>query len=144
MLQFLKYVLATIVGICLFSFFSLLLLIGIGSMLSSGDEKTEVKSNSVLQLNLNTQISENSVKEDSFSGIFGNSNPKTGLSDLKAAIANAKLDPNIKGISIKLEYPLAGFAEIEEIRDALLDFKKSGNLTLKENFDYSKCSIHYL
>ena len=126
MLQFLKYVLATIIGIFLFSLFSLFFIIGIGSMMSSGEDETSVKSNSILQLDLNTQISENSTKEDPFSEIFSNGEQKTGLIDLKAAIANAKLDPNIKGISIKLEYPTAGFAEIEEIRNALIDFKKSG------------------
>ena len=126
MLQFLKYVLATIIGIFLFSLLSILILVGIGSMFSSGDEQTSIKSNSVLQINLNTQISENSTKEDPFSEVFGNSDPKMGLVDLKSAIANAKLDPNIKGISLKLEYPMAGFAELEEIRDALIDFKKSG------------------
>ena len=126
MLQFLKYVLATIIGIFLFSLFSLFLIIGIGSMMSSGEDETSVQSNSILQLDLNTQISENSTKEDPFSEIFSNGEQKTGLIDLKAAIANAKLDPNIKGISIKLEYPTAGFAEIEEIRNALIDFKKSG------------------
>jgi protease IV len=126
MLQFLKYVLATIIGIFLFSLFSLFLIIGIGSMMSSSEDETSIKSNSILQLDLNTQISENSTKEDPFSEIFSNGEMKTGLIDLKAAIANAKLDPNIKGISIKLEYPIAGFAEIEEIRNALIDFKKSG------------------
>ncbi|MCP9768683.1 signal peptide peptidase SppA [Lacihabitans sp. LS3-19] len=126
MVQFLKYVLATIIGIFLFTLISFFLMIGIGAMLSGGDDKTEVKSNSVLQLNLNTQFTENGVKEDPFSNIFGNNETKTSISELKSAIANAKLDPNIKGISMKLEYPSAGFAELEEIRNDLLDFKKSG------------------
>ena len=126
MLQFLKYVLATIIGIFLFSLLSLLSVIVIGSTLSSSDDAATIKSNSILQLDLNTSISENSTKEDPFSEIFSNGSTKTGLVDLKAAIANAKLDPNIKGISIKLENPMAGFAEIEEIRNSLLDFKKSG------------------
>jgi protease-4 len=126
MLQFLKYVLATVIGIFLFTLISFFLLIGIAAVLSGGEDITEVKSNSVLQLNLNTQFTENSVKEDPFSNIFSASESKTSISELKSAIANARLDPNIKGISMKLEYPNAGFAELEEIRNDLLDFKKSG------------------
>jgi protease-4 len=126
MLQFFKYVLATLIGIFLFILISFFLLIGTAAILSGEEDKTAIKSNSVLQLNMNTQFTENGIKEDPFSNIFGASESKTSISELKSAIANAKLDPNIKGISMKLEYPNAGFAELEEIRDDLLDFKKSG------------------
>jgi protease IV len=126
MLQFFKYVLATIVGFFLFFILSFFVLIGIGAAFSGGDKTTDVKSNSVLQIDLNNQLSEMSTKEDDFSAVFSNSPSKIGLHDLKSAIANAKLDPNIKAISLKLEYPMAGFAQIEELRNQLLDFKKSG------------------
>ncbi|MBL0323859.1 MAG: signal peptide peptidase SppA [Cytophagaceae bacterium] len=127
MRQFLKYVLATIVGIFLFSALMFIVFIGIGSMLSSGsDDAFEVKANSVLKLDLNTQITEKAIKEDPFQDIFSNGEKKTSLHELKEAIENAKLDPNIKGISIKLETPMVGYAELAEIRNALIDFKKSG------------------
>ncbi len=126
MLQFFKYVLATIVGFFLFFILGIFILMGIGAAFSSGDKTTEVKVNSVLQIDLNNQLSEVSVKSDDFSGIFDNGPSKIGLHDLIKSIANAKLDPNIKAISIKLEYPMAGFAQLEELRKQLADFKKSG------------------
>lgn len=126
MLQFLKYVLATIVGFFLFMILSLVLLAGIGSAFSNDDAVTDVKSNSVLNLNLNAVFTEMATKEDAFSDVFGQSENKISVMELKKSINNAKLDPNIKAISIRLEMPSAGFAQIEEIRNALIDFKKSG------------------
>lgn len=127
MLQFLKYVFATIVGLFLFMLFGFFILIGIGSMMSSADEKTFVSKNSVLKLDLNQIIRENSPESDPFTEILsgGRGPGQLGLTQIKEAIANAKLDPNIKGIYLHAEYPSAGFATLEEIRSYLEDFKKS-------------------
>ncbi|MGR3811671.1 signal peptide peptidase SppA [Jiulongibacter sp. NS-SX5] len=126
MLQFFKYVLATVVGLFTFFILSMLLFGAIGSALSSGKGVTEVKENSVLKLSLNQQIVENAPTEDPFEAVFQNQGSKVGLIDLKSAIANAKLDPNIKGIYLDASYPSAGFGTLEELRNALLDFKESG------------------
>ncbi|MGA0558968.1 signal peptide peptidase SppA [Larkinella sp. VNQ87] len=127
MRQFLKYVFATIVGLFLFTFVAFLMLLGIGSVFSaaSGDE-VAVKENSVLKLNLNSPIREIGV-ENPFGGFgpFNSSGDVIGLIDLKQALANAKLDPNIKGVYIQAEYPQAGWASLEEVRTALIDFKTS-------------------
>jgi protease-4 len=126
MLQFLKYVLATIIGLFLFFIVSFFIMVGIGSAFSSSNETTEVKESSVLKLDLNASISEISAKADPFEEIFGEGPARIGLNQIKTTLANAKIDPKIKAISIKLEYPMAGFATLKEIRDALIDFKKSG------------------
>ena len=126
MLQFLKYVLATLVGLFLFFVVSFFLLIGIGSLFSGSDSVVAVKENSVLQINLNQQIVENSPTEDPFGAIFQTQASKLGLVTLKEVLANAKLDPNIKGIYLQSEYPQAGFSTLGEIRAALIDFKSSG------------------
>lgn len=127
MLQFLKYVFATIVGLFLFMVVCFFILAGIGSMMSSTDEKTSVSNNSVLKLDLNQIITENTPQEDPFTeALTGGRGPgRLGLPQIKEAIANAKLDPNIKGIYLHAEYPSAGFATLEEIRSYLEDFKKS-------------------
>ena len=127
MLQFLKYVFATIVGIFLFTILSFLLLIGIGAAMSSSDTKTYVASNSILKLDLNQIIRENAVEDDPFTEILsgGNSPGQISLSQIKEALANAKIDPNIKGIYLKAEYPMGGLATLKEVRGYLLDFKKS-------------------
>lgn len=137
MLQFLKYVFATIVGLFLFMVFCFFILVGIGSMMSSADEKTFVSKNSVLKIDLNQIITENTPQDDPFTEILsgGRGPGRLGLPQIKEAIANAKLDPNIKGIYLHAEYPSAGFATLEEIRSYLEDFKKS------KKFVYSYAEI---
>ncbi|HEY1057041.1 MAG TPA: signal peptide peptidase SppA, partial [Emticicia sp.] len=137
MLQFLKYVFATIVGLFLFGLISIFILIGIGSMMSNSDEKTTVSKNSVLKIDLNQIITENTPQEDPFTELLsgGRGPGKIGLPQIKEAIANAKLDPNIEGIYLHAEYPSAGFATLEEIRSYLEDFRKS------KKFVYSYAEI---
>ncbi len=126
MRQFLKYVLATIVGLLLFSFIGFLLLIGIGAAISSSDSKVSVAKNSVLKVDLNQPIQERSV-DNPFSdlGFSGSDGNALGLIELKEALIAAKTDDNIKGIYLQSENPQAGWASIEEVRNALIDFKKS-------------------
>jgi protease-4 len=125
MLQFFKYVLATIAGLFVFCFLSLLLLGFVGSALSSSSTSTEVKANSVLELNLNRTIVENAPKDDTFEIIIQSGASRVGLVDIKNALANAAEDPNIKGIYLKAESPDAGIATLSEIRGALVKFKES-------------------
>lgn len=127
MRQFFKYVLATIVGLLLFSFVSFLLMLGIVSIIgAASDKEVVVKDNSVLKLNLNTPIREVGV-ENPFNGFgpFNSEGDVVGLTDLKKALANAKLDPNVKGVYVQTEYPQAGWATLEEVRSALADFRQS-------------------
>jgi protease-4 len=127
MLQFLKYVLATIIGLFVFSVLLLLILVGIGSAASSEDP-VAVEANSVLKLNFDEPIVER-AKADPLADLeipFGPTPSGIGLVQVKKAIANAKLDPNIKGIYVEMSMFLdAGYASLEEIRNALLDFRQS-------------------
>src|SRR5690349_9317055 len=85
-------------------------LVGIGS-----EEEIVVRDNSVLQLNLDAQITEQQI-ENPFEGLpIGNSVPTIGLLQLKQTIKHAKTDPKIKGIFLNVTYPMTGFSTIEEI-----------------------------
>ena len=127
MRQFFKYVLATIVGLLAFSFLGFLILTGIiGAAKSAGDRK-ETASNSVLELKLNEPLTERG-RDSKFS--FGGNASATGLVNLKEAIGRAKGDSEIKGILLNLELVQGGMASLEEVRDALLDFKKSGKFVV--------------
>lgn len=127
MLQFFKYVLATIVGLLVFAVIGFMILLGIGAAVTSGSKsQVSVKANSILKLNLDSPIRERGV-DNPFSG-FGPLNSDgdvIGLIDLKQALKEAKTDDNIKGVYLQSEYPQAGWASLEEIRNALIDFKKS-------------------
>ena len=127
MRQFLKFLLATLVGLALFSFLGFLVLAGIvGAAKSAGDHK-ETASNSVLELKLNEPLTERG--SDNRFG-FGGNNSSIGLVSLKEAIRRAKKDDDIKGILLNLEFVQGGMASLEEVRDALLDFKKSGKFVV--------------
>ncbi len=127
MRQFFKYVLATIVGILLFSFVGFLLLIGLSAALSSSsDKRTTVKEKSVLKIDLDKPIQERSVDNpfESF-GPMGGTGDAIGLIEIKQALKDAKDDENIRGIYLQAESPMAGWASLEEVRIALVDFKQS-------------------
>ena len=131
MLQFFKYVFATIIGVSLFVIFAIFVLAGIGVVMSTGESKLTVEDNTVLKLNLNREIKDNLPVDDSpfknIENVFGGSQPEAvGLVQLKKALENAKIDSKIKGVYLEANNPQAGYASIEEIRNALIDFKKSG------------------
>nr|WP_213019415.1 signal peptide peptidase SppA [Hymenobacter sp. BT559] len=114
---------ATIVGLVLFSVLGFILLIGLGKALGSSTEKS-VASNSVLELKLDKPISERAQSADL--NPLGGDRATIGLVNLKEVIRRAKTDDDIKGILLNLELVQGGMASLEEVRDALLDFKKSG------------------
>lgn len=125
-MNFFKTFLASCLGTLVTLFVLLVLIIGIFSGLAA-EEEVMVKDNSVLQLNLDAQITEQQV-DNPFEGlpIGGNSIPNIGLLQLKQAIDHAKSDDKIKGIFLNVTYPMTGFSSLEEIRQSLIDFRKSG------------------
>ena len=144
MKQFFKFVLASMVGVLIISVILLFVIIGI--IVAASSEKTvEVEPDSVLQISLNYPITErtpdNPLSGLSFLGIDGD---KTiGLNDILANIKKAKTDGNIKGIFLDESYMIAGQATTEEIRNALIDFKKSGKFVIAYSEVYSQ-SFYYL
>ena len=124
MKQFFKFVLATVVGLLVFSILGFVLLAGlVAAVESSGPSKT-VAANSVLELKLDKPISER--KESADFNPFGGAQATIGLVELRDVIRRAKTDDDIKGILLNLALVQGGMASLEEIRDALLDFKKQG------------------
>jgi len=128
MKQFLKYVLATVVGVIAVSvigFFFLLMVIGV--LVSSTDKKVTVENNSMLVLNLDRQIVDRAPK-DPFENldIPGFNTVKTvGLDKITKSLRKAASDDRIKGVYLKLSVINGGMATVEEIRNALIAFKDS-------------------
>jgi protease-4 len=130
MWQFVKYSLATVFGLFLFAIVSLLLLAGVGAAIGSSDEVYDLKDNSVLRLDLNRPIVENASTEDNpFSALtdaYFAPTENLGLIQLLSALERAKVDPKIKGIYLDASFPMAGYAQLSEIREAIQKFQKSG------------------
>lgn len=150
MKQFLKFTLATIVGLLVTGLISFLLLVGIISALSSNDQAYTLQKNSVLKVELDGEIVEQG-QEGMFNlealGLpFDAGTNQQGLDNLLSAIKKAGNSDEIKGIYLKVGTLDAGFATAEVVRDALIDFKKTGKyiVSYADNYDqreYYICSV---
>ena len=123
-MAFLRNLLATILGLIIFSFLGFFMIIGLAASASS-DEVPTVKNNSILYFPM-TGILEERAMEDPFINAFSNGPSSQSLLDIIAAINYAKSDDKIEGIYIEPRYLAGDYAGLKEIRDALIDFKKSG------------------
>ena len=146
MKEFLKYTFATVAGIVItgvaLSIIGLIILIGVAA---SSKSTTHVSGNSVMCLDLNGSLSErvndnplNSLK------IFNDKFDKYGLDDILSSIDKAKKNPDIKGIYIIASHLSdASYGSIQEIRNALSDFKKSGKFVVAYSDSYTQ-KMYYL
>ncbi|MEP1032793.1 signal peptide peptidase SppA [Ekhidna sp.] len=123
-MAFLRNLLATILGLIIFTFLGFIMLIGVVASASS-DEVPTVKSNSVLYFPMSGILMEKAV-EDPFLNAFADGPTPQSLLDIITAIKRAKSDERIRGIYIEPMYLAGSYAGLQEIRDALLDFKESG------------------
>lgn len=147
MKDFLKYVCATIVGLIVLGLLatvsSVVMLVGMSMQTST----VPVPDNAVLTLCLNGSIVER-AEENPFARIFGNSAmEELGLDDMLSAVRNAKENDKVKGIYIEAGM-LSGAtpAMLEELRNALVDFKKSGKFIVSYGDSYTQgayyvCSV---
>lgn len=126
MKDFIKNVLATMVG--MFGFFIVMGVIGMMSiigMIASGNAAQNVEKNSVFVLNLSGTISEQG-SENPLSMFTSDNSLNSGLNDILSSIKKAKANDDIKGIYIEAGALAANYATLQEIRNALADFRKSG------------------
>ena len=143
MKSFLKYTLATIVGIFLSTllfFFFLILIISA----STSEKPVEVKDNSILYIKLNDKVVDRTV--DNPFDFLPTGLPmvrEIGLNDILDCINKAKKDDHISGIYLDMISLAAGYGSTEEIRNALLDFKESGKFILAFSDTYTQ-KAYYL
>jgi len=148
MKQFLKFTLATIVGVILVWLLGILIFFGVvGAIASSSETETVLKPNSVYEIKLEGTLIDRS-KDDPLTSVYSSalglsSDGEIGLDDLLANIEKAKNDQNIVGIYLKGGSLSARTASIREIRNALLDFKKSGKFIVSYADNYTQ-GMYYL
>lgn len=146
MKQFFKFMFAS----CLGSFLMLIVVsflffvsfgVMIGSMMNTNKKTVHVKSNSILEISLDKEITERSRTELE-TALYGSTSH--GLNSLLLSISEAKNDPNIDGIYIKSNmFFNAGWATIEELRLAIKDFRESGKFVYSYGDSYSQ-KAYYL
>ena len=147
MKEFFKYVLATVTGIILIGIImGILAVISLVGLAASSASTTNVEDNSVFVLTLSGTLDERAA-EDPLATLTGEVSENIGLDKLLNAIKKAKDKEEIKGIYIE-----AGLfssdtpASTHAIREALLDFKKSGKWIVAyadtyEQSTYYICSV---
>jgi protease-4 len=148
MKQFFKFMFASMLGTFLTVAFSVFILLAVvGVMISSvkTTKDTTIKSKSVLLLDFQNEIPDRNSGNplDNFDFENFETNPAVGLNEILANIKKAKNDDNISGIYLNAIFLQTGAASIEEIRDALLDFKSSGKFIYSYAEAYSQ-SAYYL
>ena len=126
MKDFFKNVAATIVG--LFAFGLIMTILGficIIGMIASSNSKPTLKDNAVMVLKLQGQIEDRS--EDNWLGeLTGEQFNNLGMNKILSSIRKAKDEDKVKGIYLETGILESDYATLQEIRNALADFKKSG------------------
>lgn len=148
MRDFFKYLFASMLGFFLSMVIIVIIIfvIIVGAISSIDSDKTvTVSNNSVLFLNLDQAITERTPKNPFGSLPIVGSDEKDGigLNDLLKSIQRAKNDDNIKCIYLSVSSPNAGYATMREVRNALIDFKKSHKKIIAYSEVYSQ-SAYYL
>jgi len=159
MKQFFGAFFGSIIGLVIATLLVVLIIVGaVKTSISSAmkpEETIAVKPNSVLQLVMNGNINDRDI-ENPFEGLeemgYLNKVKSIGLNVLIKKLKYAQTDDKIKGIYLKLKNIDGGYSNITELRNSLIDFKKSGkfiycygeNFTQKEYYLASAASKIFL
>ena len=146
MKDFLKYTLASIVGLLAFSIIvtviSIVSLVGIAA---SSSTTTTVSENSLFKLELKGEVTERMI-DNPFASFMSEEQTALGLNDILSSIQKAAENEYIKGIYLEAGGIMASPASTEEIRNALMRFKQTGKFIVAygDNYtesDYYICSV---
>ena len=143
MKDFLKYVLATVTGIILLTvIMGILATISMVGIAASSASSTKVEENSVFTLMLSGQLDER-AEENPLSMLSGQISENVGLDDIISSIRKAKENEDIKGIYIEAGiFSSDSPASSHAIREALIDFKKSGKWIVAYADSYEQSSYY--
>ncbi|HOG19305.1 MAG TPA: signal peptide peptidase SppA [Salinivirgaceae bacterium] len=137
MKSFFKYFFASLLAMVVALFLSIFIFVGaIASLMTFDKPKVAtVKPNTAIVFELNRPIvdrtSDNPFENLSFAGLLGMSDKSSvGLNKILENLKKAKDDENIKGILLRPDLLSSGMATVEEIRNALIDFKASGKFLI--------------
>lgn len=126
MKEFFKYVTATVVGLFVFSIVvTILCVMSLVGMVAADSSTKSVSENSVFVLNLAGTIQEQG-ENNVLGQLTGNTLNNLGLDQILSGIRKARDNDRIKGIYIEAGLLETSYATLQEIRNALLDFKKHG------------------
>ena len=130
MKNFIKMTFATVTGLILFSFVGIFLSIAvIGAVATLGEKQPTMPSSAMMVIDMSTlMLSEQTEEADILTTLQSSGTPVAPLGIYSAinAINKAAIDPAIRFIYIKPDGSTSGVAHLEELRTALVNFRKSG------------------
>ncbi len=141
MKQFFKFMFASMLGTFLLLMIFSMITVGIvaGIVAMAGQKEVVVSKNTVILARFNKEINDRSTKSIMMMGYSG-PEKNTGLNDILANLQKAKKDDNISGIYLDLSEIPAGISTVNEIRNGLLDFRKSGKFVWAYSETYTQKS----
>lgn len=144
MKDFLKYVLATLVGLMAFSFVVFLFgLIGLMGVAASQETTTSIPEQSVMVINLSGTLNER-AQTSPLQQLQGGVTSSMGLDNMLTAIRKAKTADEVKGIYIEAgAFAPDSYASLQALRRALADFRSSGKWIIAYGDSYTQ-ACYYL
>lgn len=144
--MFLAALLAIIVGSIVTGLLSFLFFIFTMAQIASfsslqGESEYVVPNHSVLRLDF-TEVKEVTYRNPWDSYLNNGNDQAVSLTQLLNAIDNAKKNPKIDGIYLTSSAPVAGMASLSEIRQRLLDFRKSGKFVVAYADNYAQAGYY--
>lgn len=144
MKDFLKYILATIVGIILTSIIiTVISIVSVAGMIASDGAGASVPKNSILRIKLQGEIMERAGDETPLDILNQDDEGSIGLDQALEALKKAAKNDNVKGIYLEGGALYAYPAELQELRQGLLKFKESGKWIVAYGDSYSR-GAYYL
>lgn len=146
MKQFFGAFFGSVLGIIIATVLALVIIIGavkssIGDTFKEDEKSSVVKANSILKIKLDGPIIDREI-DNPFSEIQGfksfSQADGMGLNSMIKKIKYAATDDNIKGIYLEMKHVSGGYANISELRNVLLEFKKSGKFVYSYSEGYDQ------
>lgn len=142
MKDFMKMTGATIVGLLLFTIvLSIISIIGLAGVVASEGSSYTAPENSILRINLTGEISERD-EQSPLNALIGGGSEVLALDQLLTAIEKAAKTDDVKGIYLEGGSLTGSPAMLEELRQALTEFKKSGKFITAYGDTYSGGSYY--
>lgn len=143
MKSFFKYTMACLLALILFSVVSTIItIVSFAGMMAMDGMTAPIKENSILRINLNGALPEQTEENPLAMFMGGNKESVPGLQTLTEAIRKAGENEHIKGIYIEDAVLYAAPATLQELRQALTDFKKSGKFIIAYSDNYSQSGYY--
>lgn len=146
MKEFFKFTFASMLGFLLASLVALIILIAlIASVASfSKQDKVVVVDKTILHLTLDSQVSDREPENPFASFNFNDMDASRplGLNEILSSLKKAASDSKVKGIFLDVSFIPADIATVEEIRNGLLEFRKSGKFIISYSEMYTQKSYY--